>query len=131
MNWEVVEDDTTLDQVVDVHLLFKGLQDDGLELSSVELIEHIASVALEGQLAIILRETALNTQDLSHEIDDRVVEVEHNHHGVVASGRLIEILLRLNLVIDRVVNTTTVDKGAQLTQQKEEGIGTGHKAVVR
>ena len=70
VNWEVIKDDTTLPQVVNVNFLLESLHHNCLNLACVEGIEHVASVALEGQLGIVLRKAALDLEDLAHEVND-------------------------------------------------------------
>jgi hypothetical protein len=66
VNVEVVNDYTTLHHVIQVELTVEGLLDDGLVLATVELIEHIRSEALEGQLGVSLAHAALQLHDLTH-----------------------------------------------------------------
>lgn len=63
---EVVEDDTTLHQIFKIHFLLERLHHNGLDLARVKLIEHVASVALEGKHAVVLGQTALDVENLAH-----------------------------------------------------------------
>ena len=72
---EVIQDDFSLDQVFNIHLLLKGLKDDSLDLTRIELVKHVAGIASVWKRAIVFRQVAINVENLSHQIDDRIVEV--------------------------------------------------------
>ena len=70
MHWEVVYDYTTLAHVIHINFLLQSLLDNGLMLSTVELIKHIRSVALKWLSQIMLRHATLDAIDFGHEVYD-------------------------------------------------------------
>ena len=54
MHREVRFDDTTLDQVIYIHIRSECFSDDGLMLACIKLIEVVGGEALEWLLAVIL-----------------------------------------------------------------------------
>ena len=66
---EVSRNNTTFLEVFNVHFLFKRFLDDRLDLASVELIKHVTSIALEWHHTVILRQSALDAEDLTHKVD--------------------------------------------------------------
>ena len=109
MNGPVLLDHATLLQVRQVNLLMQRLRNDRLQLSAVELVKHVGGVALEGLIAVILGQAALNLKDLSHEIHDTIVKVKDYHHEVTRTALLIEVFRMINLVVDGVVHTAAAD----------------------
>ena len=75
----------------------KSFLNDGLDLSTVELIELVCSKTLERQLAVIFAHSALQLHDFTIKICESVVVVEHNHHCVVLTYRFVEVLYIINL----------------------------------
>ena len=118
-------------QVLEVKLLLKSLTNNGLVLTRVELIEHVSSVTLEWKDAIKFGKTTFDLQDFSHQIDDRVIEVKDNHHGVGRAFSLIKVFLLLNLVKDGVENTTTADKRVELETEHFERVCASDDAIIR
>ena len=131
MNWEVIRDDVALLQVLKVKLLLKSLTNNGLVLTRVELIKHVSSVTLEWKDAVKLGKTTFNLQDFSHQVDDRVIEVKDNHHGISCALSFIEVFLLLNLVEDGVENATTADKRVELETEHLQRVCTSDDAIVR
>lgn len=88
-------------------------------LSTIELVKHVCSVALERLLAVILGQATLDIQNFAHQVNDRVIEVENDHHSVSTSFSMtfVEIFRRLNLVEDTVVDATATDQRIQLQSQ--------------
>ena len=70
MHWEVVNDHTTFPHVIHVNLILKSLPDNGLMLSTIELIKHIRSVALKWLSQIMLRQATLHAIYFGHEVYD-------------------------------------------------------------
>lgn len=101
-------------------------------LTTVELIIHVCGEAFERLLAVILGHATFDVQNLAHQVNDRVIKVEHDHHSVGTSllGRLLEILRGLNFIIDTVVDATAADQRLKLDSQHCEGIRACHDAVV-
>lgn len=126
----VVKNDSAFLQVFDIHFLRKCCQNNGLDLASVELIKHVTSIALERQHAVILRKTAFDAEDLAHQVDYRVIEVKDDHHGVVCARCLIEVILRIDLVVYGVVDTTAGHERMQLTEKHVDGVSPRHNAIV-
>ena len=100
MHWEVFEYDTTFTQVVHIYFLLKCLLDDGLMLAAIELVKLIRSIALKRLSAVVLGQATLNFEDLTHQINDRVIEIDYHDQGVRASGFLclVEVFRFLNVV---------------------------------
>ena len=94
--------DSTLTHVVQIDFILKRLYDDGLVLAAIELIEAVSSVAFKRLCDIIFGQAALNFEDLTHQINDSVIEVENYDHGIRASliFRLVKVLSCLNMVKD-------------------------------
>lgn len=130
MHREVVHNDTTLFQVLDIYFLFEGLYNNGLNLSRVELVKQVACVAPERQYAVIRGQSAVNFEDLTHQIDNRVIKEEHNYYQVSVAGCFVEVVRLLYLVIDRVVNSSSGHKRKQLTQHHIESVSAGYDTVV-
>ena len=82
---EVIGDDPTLEQVLEVDLLLQRLDYDRLMLCTVELVEHVGGEALKSSTAVVHGKAAFDFEDLAHEIDHRVIEVQDDHHSVCAT----------------------------------------------
>ena len=109
MNRPVLLDYLTLYQVIQVHLLCQRLRNDRLQLSTVELVKHVGGVALEGLVAVILGQAALNLEDFGHKIHDTIVKVKDYHHEVTRTVLLEEVFRLRYLVVDGVVDTAAAD----------------------
>jgi alcohol dehydrogenase class IV len=77
-------------------------------LTTVELVEHVRSVALEGQLAVVFGHTALDLENLGHQINHAVIEVKHDHHSVCTAMLLFKVIRLINFVEYRVVDATAL-----------------------
>ena len=101
MYWEVFKYDTTLTQIVHIHFLFKCPHDDGLMLAAIELVKLIMSIAFIRLNAVILGQTTLNFEDLTHQINDTVIEIDDHDHGISVSGFLclLKVFRLLNMVV--------------------------------
>ena len=60
VNGPVLFDHATLLQVRQVNLFMQRLRNDRLQLPAVELVKHVGGVALEGLIAVILGQAALD-----------------------------------------------------------------------
>ena len=127
---EVVQDDSALHHVLHVHFSLKRLDDDGLVLATVELIEHVGCVAFERLLTVVLGQPALHVQYLAHEINDTVIEVENDQHGFGAGEALCEVTSLLNLVEDGVEDAAAGDQRLELEAEHAKRVGPRHDAVV-
>ena len=85
MHREVVKYDTTPTHIVQIDFLLKCLYDDGLVLTTIELIEVISSVAFKRLCDLIFGQATLNFEDFTHQINDSVIEIENYDHGIRAS----------------------------------------------
>ena len=70
MHWEVLSNHTTLPHVFHINLTLQCLHDNGLVLPTVELIEHIGSIALKWFSQIVLGEATLDAHYFTPEVYD-------------------------------------------------------------
>ena len=86
MHREVFKYDTTLTHVVHVYFLLKCLHDDCLMLATIELVKLISSIALKWLHAVVLGQSTLNFKNLTHQVNDTVIEIDDNNQGVIFSS---------------------------------------------
>lgn len=129
---EVIGDDPTLEQVLEVDLLLQRLDYDRLMLRTVELVEHVGSEALESGTAVVHGKTAFDFEDLAHEIDHGVIKVQDDHHSVCATLiiALIEVFRCVYLGEDRVVDASSADQVIQFEAEHLDRVRSRHEAVV-
>ena len=111
VHWEVFKNNTTLTHVVHIYFLLKSLPNDCLMLAAIELVKLITSIAQKRLGTVVLGQTTLNFEDLTHQINDRVIEIDDNDQGIRTSSFrcLIEVFRFLNVIENWVVNSTTFD----------------------
>lgn len=77
MDREVLHDNLRLDKVAQVEMHVEGLLDDRLSLPVVELLKEVRSIALELHHASKVAHSALHLDDLADDIEQDVVDVDH------------------------------------------------------
>ena len=126
----MVQYDLALLHVVHVDLLLQCLDHDRLVLPTVELVKHVGRIASERLLTVVFGQAALHIEDLAHEINHTVIEVEHDEHGFGTRLLLIKVLHLVNLVEDRVVNATATHQRLKLQPQNFQRVSPRHNTVV-
>ena len=101
MHREVFKYYTTLTHVVHVYFLLKCLHNDCLMLATIELVKLISSIALKWLRTVVLGQSTLNFKNLTHQINDTVIEIDDNYQGVIFSSFvcLVEVFRLFNVVI--------------------------------
>ena len=100
-------------------------------LRTIELVEHIGCEALKSGTAVVHGKAAFNFEDLAHEIDHRVIEVQNDHHGVRTTIFLIEVMRFVHFGEDGVVYASAADQVIQFEAEHLDRVRSRHEAVVR